>query len=185
MLSGLNIRIIYGVHFWREFLLARVLSRPFYPNVTLDDARPLPMMDEILRRADFTYVNSDFCADMSRIAYRWYPPVVYSVPIDEQVNDSEVTPAPSSGVKNYVLLANSRADKGWHLFLLDIAELLPEQSFVAVASQSDREAALTDVVLCGLRNIQVIDRTDDMDGLYLGAKSSWCRASRLSRPSHA
>lgn len=167
--AGLDIRLAYGVHFWREFIPARVLSRPYYPNVSLADAKSLPAMEELLARADYVYVNSDFCADIARIAYKWSPPVIYSVPVDE--DGAEVTDAlqPAIWPRDFVLLANTRADKGWYLFL-DIAERLPEQGFVAIASQSDRQAAQAEVQRRGLHNVRVIDRTDRMDELYRAAR---------------
>ncbi len=166
--AGLDIRLIYGVHFWREFIPARVLSRPYYPNVSLDDAKPLPAMEQLLARGDYLYVNSDFCADIARTAYNWSPPVIYSVPVDE--NGAELE-APQGAIwpRDFALLVNARADKGWHLFL-DIAERLPEQGFVAIASQSDRQAAQAEVQRRGLHNVRVIDRTDQMDELYRAAR---------------
>ncbi|MEQ1768895.1 MAG: glycosyltransferase family 9 protein [Devosia sp.] len=163
---GLNVRIVYGVHFWREFIPARVLSRPYYPNVTLADAKPLESMNRLLERADYVYVNSDFCSDIAQTAYRWSPPIIYSVPVEE----GETVPSASNApvTDGYILLANARADKGWYL-LLDIASRLPSQRFVAIASQSDRDAALVDVSRRGLTNVQVIDRTDRMDEMYRGA----------------
>lgn len=166
---GLDIKLIYGVHFWREFIPSRVLSRPYYPNVGLADAKPLAQMEELLERGDFVYVNSDMCADMSRQAYRWSPPIIYSVPIAETPEGQLAEdPAPVES-KNFVLLVNARADKGWYL-LLDIAERLPGVEFVAIAGQSDRGAALADVGRRRLTNVRVIDRTDRMDQMYRAAK---------------
>jgi ADP-heptose:LPS heptosyltransferase len=165
---GLNVRIIYGVHFWREFIPARVLSQAYYPNVSLADAKPLTTMQRLLERADFAYVNSDFCADIARTAYDWSPPIIYSVPITDGNSEAPppVTEADRTG--GYVLLANARADKGWYL-LLDIAARLPDQMFVAIASQSDTDAALAEVAQRGLRNVQILDRTDRMEEMYDGA----------------
>lgn len=167
--AGLNVRVIYGVHFWREFIPARVLSRPYYPDVTLADAKPLPAMQEILQRADFVYVNSDFCADIAREAYAWAPPIIYSVPIAETEAGELASPEPAVWQRDFALLVNARADKGWYL-LLDIAERLPQQTFVAIAGQSDREAALADVHRRGLHNVHVIDRTSRMEDLYRAAR---------------
>lgn len=167
--AGLDIRLVYGVHFWREFIPARVLSRPYYPNVSLEDAKPLPAMEDLLARGDYLYVNSDFCADIARKAYAWSPPVIYSVPVDETGAELSDPSQPAVWPRDFVLLVNARADKGWHLFL-DIAERLPEQGFVAIASQSDRQAALAEVQRRGLHNVRVIDRTDRMDELYRAAR---------------
>lgn len=164
---GLNIRLIYGVHFWREFIPARVLSQAYYPNVSLADAKPLSTMHRLLERADFAYVNSDFCADIARTAYSWSPPIIYSVPITEA--NAEAAPQPSVADRSgYVLLANARADKGWYL-LLEIAARLPNHAFIAIASQSDSDAALAEVGQRGLRNVQVLERTDRIEELYDGA----------------
>jgi len=166
---GLDIKLIYGVHFWREFIPSRVLSRPYYPNVGMMDAKPLKQMEELLERGDFVYVNSDLCADMSRQAYRWSPPIIYSVPIAETPEGQLPEAPPPVEGKNFVLLVNARADKGWYL-LLDIAERLPDVEFVAIAGQSDRGAALADVGRRRLTNVRVIDRTDRMDQMYQAAR---------------
>ncbi|HUP83846.1 MAG TPA: glycosyltransferase family 9 protein, partial [Candidatus Limnocylindria bacterium] len=165
---GLDIRLIYGVHFWREFIPGRVLSQAYYPNVTLADAKPLSTMQRLLERADFAYVNSDFCADIARTAYQWSPPIIYSVPISDTTGDALPPATGEQRTGGYVLLANARADKGWYL-LLEIAARLPDQSFVAIASQSDASAALVDVAQRGLRNVQILERTDRMEDLYDGA----------------
>ena len=166
--EGLNVRLIYGVHFWREFIAGPVASRPYYPRVSLDSAKPLPVMRELMTVADFLYVNSDFCADIARRIYASVPPVIYSVPLDE--NGGEEADGPHSGwPRDYILLANARADKGWTI-LLQIAALLPHRQFLAIANQSDRGAAMADVRRLGLHNVTVVDRTGQMSQVYRGAK---------------
>lgn len=166
--AGLNIRIVYGVHFWREFVAGKVPSRPYFPRLgQAGELAPSSTLARILGRADFAYVNSDYCRDLAATLHRWRPPILYSAP----------PPAPrTSGARggpclpqDYVLLANCRADKGWHLFL-DIAAALPARAFVAIAGQSDIEAALADVQHRSLFNVTVVERTDRMDTVYAGAR---------------
>lgn len=166
--AGLNIRIVYGVHFWREFVAGKVPSRPYYPRLGhTGDLEPSPALGRILGRADFAYVNSDYCRDLAASLHRWRPPVLYSAPPPAPV--TQVAPVAASLPRDYVLLANCRADKGWHLFL-DVAAALPARSFVAIAGQSDIEAALADVQHRALFNVTVVERTDRMDTIYAGAR---------------
>lgn len=166
--AGLNIRIVYGVHFWREFVAGRVPSRPYFPRLdTSRELTPAPALRRVLGRADFAYVNSDYCRDLAGSLYSWRPPVLYSAPPPAPAADA--TRGTSSLPKDYVLLANCRADKGWHLFL-DIAAALPERAFIAIAGQSDIEAALADVQHRALLNVTVVERTDRMDAVYAGAR---------------
>ncbi len=69
----------------------------------------------------------------------------------------------------YVLLMNARVQKGFDI-LLAAAERLPHIPFVAVASQSNGEDALASVAAAGLRNVTIIERTDDTDTLYRKAR---------------
>jgi ADP-heptose:LPS heptosyltransferase/glycosyltransferase involved in cell wall biosynthesis/tetratricopeptide (TPR) repeat protein len=165
--AGLNIRIVYGVHFWREFVAGKVPSRPYFPRLgQAGEPAPSPSMRRILGRADFAYVNSDYCRDLAADLHRWRPPVLYSAP--PPAPGTNVAPA-AAVPQDYVLLANCRADKGWHLFL-DIAAALPGRPFVAIAGQSDIEAALADVQHRSLFNVSVVERTDRMDAVYAGAR---------------
>ena len=140
-------------------------------------------MQRLLERADFAYVNSDFCADIARAAYQWSPPIIYSVPISDTTGDALPPAIGEQRTGGYVLLANARADKGWYL-LLEIAARLPDQSFVAIASQSDASAALVDVAQRGLRNVQILERTDRMRKMAsrpgLGISPTHARKSPLS-----
>lgn len=166
--AGLNVRFVYGVHFWREFVAGRVLSQPFYPHFGRDGSvEPAPIFGEILARADFAYVNSDYCRDLAERLYNWRPPVLYSAPAGPDVG--QAPPSRTFWQKDYVLLANCRADKGWSL-LLDIAAALPGRQFVAVAGQTDAEAARADVQHRNLFNLTVVERTGEMDTLYRHAR---------------
>ncbi|UWR28374.1 glycosyltransferase (plasmid) [Sulfitobacter sp. S223] len=69
---------------------------------------------------------------------------------------------------NYVLLANSRPDKGFDL-ILDVAERLPNVSFVTIANQKSIEAGIAQIDSRGLKNVEIISKVEDMTPLYLGA----------------
>lgn len=68
----------------------------------------------------------------------------------------------------YVLLANSRPEKGFDL-ILDVAQLLPAVAFVAIANQKSIESGLADIQSRGLTNVELISKVDDMSPIYLGA----------------
>ena len=72
--------------------------------------------------------------------------------------------------KGYLLLVNARPEKGFDL-LLEVAARCPDVDFVAIAHQSSRSDGLAAVEEAGLSNVQVIERTDDMDPLYEGARA--------------
>ncbi len=163
-ISGLDIRFIYGVHFWREFVSGKVLSQPVFPDVgRRSEPEAAPVFRQILARADFAYVNSDYCRDLAERLYGWRPPVLYSAP-----REAEARPAAEFSLRDYVLLANTRADKGWPL-ILDVAEALPHRQFLAVAGQTDADAARADVQHRRLFNVTVIERADLMDAIYRNA----------------
>ena len=66
---------------------------------------------------------------------------------------------------NYVLLLNSRPDKGFDL-ILEVAAICSDINFVCVASQSDRSHAEGRVRQARLHNVTIIDRTDNTNELY-------------------
>lgn len=78
------IRLIYGIHYWREFLGAEGDERYF-------DAEgapiPRPEFRYILRRASSVYVNSDFTRQLLEQTFGVRAPVVYSVPADREEED--------------------------------------------------------------------------------------------------
>jgi ADP-heptose:LPS heptosyltransferase len=69
-------------------------------------------------------------------------------------------------VSNYVLLTDAHPEKGFD-FLLKVAGLLPEISFLAVASR----APLAEAVEAAneVANVAIIRRVEDMDAVYRGA----------------
>jgi len=70
---------------------------------------------------------------------------------------------------DYVLLVNSKIDKGYGL-IMDVAALRPEINFVCISSQSNGGEARTAAEERNLSNIHILPRTDDMDRLYSRAK---------------
>jgi ADP-heptose:LPS heptosyltransferase len=76
---------------------------------------------------------------------------------------------PDAPLENYVLLVNSKVDKGFGL-ILDVAALKPDILFVCIASQSDMREPQTAVRQRKLDNVRIIPRTDDMATLYSKAR---------------
>src|SRR3569832_2792110 len=66
-------------------------------------------------------------------------------------------------VSNYVLLTDTRADKGFGVFL-KVAALLPETSFLAIASRSPFADAVE--ASYELPNVAIIQHVVDMDAVY-------------------
>lgn len=71
---------------------------------------------------------------------------------------------------NYVLLTNAKPDKGYDL-ILQVAALLPDVSFLVIASQSPLGDAVHAYETAGLKNVTAIDRAADMATIYQGARA--------------
>ncbi len=71
-------------------------------------------------------------------------------------------------MSNYVLLANTKADKGYDL-ILKVAALLPDVQFLVLASQSPLEEAVQAYENAGLTNITARGRVEDMEPVYRNA----------------
>ena len=78
------------------------------------------------------------------------------------------TPPFAMAISNYVLLANTNAEKGYDL-ILKVAALLPDVPFLVIASQSPLREAVEAYEAAGLRNVTAIGRVDDMDPVYANA----------------
>lgn len=71
--------------------------------------------------------------------------------------------------RDFVLLLNSRPEKGFGL-ILDVAALLPHQAFVCISNQSSDQEARAQIRARELANITVLPRQDDVAPLYRAAK---------------
>lgn len=173
-MADLNIRLVYGIHFWREFLLSLSCHDHHYPYADRC-SRIDPAFRAILRRADHVYANSEFTAALCQRHLGLDPIRIPSLVGDgfgrgaEDPADPDAARAAALG-RGFVLLANARADKGFEL-LLDIAERLPSVRFVALASQSSQEVARLRVAQRGLANVTVLGRFDNMAPLFRRARA--------------
>lgn len=68
-------------------------------------------------------------------------------------------------LSNYVLLTNTNAEKGYDL-ILKVAALLPDVSFLVIASQSPLDEAVHAYEMAGLTNVTAVPRVADMDPVY-------------------
>lgn len=164
-LQYLDVPFFYGVHFWRDCLGATEGSERFFADF---DREPIarPLFNLVIERAAAIYTNSDYTRDILEEAFRIRTPVLYSLPRDDRPEDDpEAARALTGGITDYVVLLNARADKGFGL-ILDVAARVPDVPFVAVASQTNQEAALRLVAERRLANVHVIARTDRPDLLY-------------------
>ncbi|GGL78964.1 glycosyltransferase [Wenxinia marina] len=71
--------------------------------------------------------------------------------------------------ENFVLLVNTRHEKGFDL-ILKVAALRPDIPFVAIANQSSLDLAEADVRQRGLQNIEIVGKVEDMAPLYRAAR---------------
>ncbi|WP_306150169.1 MULTISPECIES: glycosyltransferase family 9 protein [unclassified Roseibium] len=162
-----EIPVIYGVHFWRDCLGSFNGDTEFFRNF---DREPITRADfrNIVRGA-VVYGNSQYTQSVLEEGFSFRPPVIYSVPNevqpDNSLNSDDLSAEVIGDLRDYVLLVNTRAIKGFDL-ILETAELCPEIQFVAIASQSDLEIAISNVKDRGLSNVTILNYTEHMDVIY-------------------
>ncbi|MGK7870626.1 glycosyltransferase family 9 protein [Falsiroseomonas sp. E2-1-a20] len=164
-LRFLDIRLIFGVHFWRELFHPRSPGAGYYPDFPSGHT-PRSTFPLLLADMDAAYANSDFTRDVVERQFGARLPVVPSLPEDLPAGAAR----PSHAERDCVLLANARDDKGFGL-LLELAGLLPELHFLAIANQSSAAAARAAVAERGVTNIEVLPQAQDMTPLYRRARA--------------
>lgn len=175
--EGLNLKLVYGVHHWREFILSPAGHAYYFPSIGQSAApSATPEFRSILSRFDIVYANSDYVRAIARDLYHVDLPIIPSVVRDDFATEAEGAHAARDRAfiertlgRDFVLLANARHDKGFSL-IVEVASRLPEIPFVVIASQSQGQLALRAVHRSGLGNIKVIERVRDMRPLYDAAK---------------
>ena len=161
----LNVSCIYGTHFWRDITQYKSISETFLEDQkTL--AQPKPEFNYILRNAKVVYSNSEFVREVKRAHFDMFSPLMFSL-VDYSGTSFESIEVAQS--KPYVFLSNTHKDKGYGL-LLDLAEALPEIPFFALASQTSREEALSEIRQRNLENVTIGGWTKDMGAVYRGAR---------------
>jgi glycosyltransferase involved in cell wall biosynthesis len=165
-LRFLDIRLVFGAHFWREIFHPRTAGTGYYPDCP-EDHVPRRSFPLLLADCDAVYANSEFSRDVVEDQAGMRVPVIPSLPDDLPGDPSA---RPGHAARDCVLLANARDDKGFGL-LLDLAELLPEVRFLALAGQSAPAAARAAVAARGLANVEVAAPVGDMAPLYRRARA--------------
>lgn len=163
-LRFLDVRLVFGVHFWRELFHPRTGQGGYFPDLPEGHSRR-PEAELLLADADAAYANSAFTQGLVEAQFGPRLPIIPSLP------DDVALPAPPTPARReLVLLANARMDKGFGL-MLRIAALLPNRRFVALATQSDRHAALAAAAEARLTHVEVLDRVEEMAPLYARARA--------------
>ena len=165
-LEFLTIPFVYGVHYWRDCLGTNDMDVRHFAD---GDRDPIPRKAflYVISRAAALYANSAYTRSVLEQAFKFRAPIVYSLPEDRSpIPQGE--PELVSGLRNYVLLLNAKAEKGFDL-LRKVAARLPEIPFLAVASQSSREDALAQCRAARLTNLHVIEKSERTDLLYRDA----------------
>jgi glycosyltransferase involved in cell wall biosynthesis len=163
-LRFLDLRLVFGVHFWRELFFPRQPESGYYPDCP-EGYVVRPSFSLLLADYDAVYVNSEFTRSVVEERFGARLPVIPSL----ADNVSHGTPVPHP-TRSHVLLANARADKGFEL-VLEIATLLPAVRFRAIAGQSEAAAARAAVAARGLANVEILDPIENMDQLYRTARA--------------
>jgi glycosyltransferase involved in cell wall biosynthesis/Flp pilus assembly protein TadD len=159
-LRAFDIRVIHGVHSWRDMYAPTTTHDGYFPDIDRASAKR-PEFDVVLQDSAAVYVNAEFSRAELERAYGVRAPVIYSLPDDVEAGPAEPD--------DYVLLVNTRSEKGFDL-ILDVAALLPDREFRAISSQSSREAAEASIRARGLSNVTILDRVDDVGPLYAKAR---------------
>ncbi|WP_338664624.1 tetratricopeptide repeat protein [Pararoseomonas sp. SCSIO 73927] len=167
-LEYLDVPFIYGVHFWRDCLGLIEGDDRFFLNFDRDPI-PRPAFRRILQRAAAVYSNSSYTQAVLEEAFHARTPIIYSLPRDidptAQADREREAQALLGDRKDFVLLVNAKAEKGFDL-LLAVARLCPDIPFVAISSQSDQSEAEAAVAEAGAGNVAILPRTDRIDLLY-------------------
>ena len=163
-LRFLDVRLVFGVHFWRELFHPRTGQGGYFPDLPEGHSRR-PEAELLLADADALYANSAFTRGLVEDVFGPRLPILPSLP-----DDVALASPPTTARRDLVLLANARMDKGFGL-MLRIAALLPQRRFVALATQSDRHAALAAAEQARLANVEVLDRVEEMAPLYARARA--------------
>ncbi|MEI6161588.1 MAG: glycosyltransferase family 9 protein [Roseococcus sp.] len=163
-LRFLDVRLVFGVHFWRELFHPPTGQGGYFPNLPEGHARR-PEFELLLSDVDAVYANSTFTRGLLEEQFGIRTSIIPSLP-----DDLAAPAAPAPEGRDLVLLANARMDKGFGL-LLQLAARLPERRFVALATQSDRQAALAAARAASLSNVEVLDRVEEMAPLYARARA--------------
>jgi glycosyltransferase involved in cell wall biosynthesis len=157
--KSLGIKTIFIVLFWRNLLSVKdnfvnMLTRPMSSvNLLTEHHRVFTACDKIC-------VNSEF---MQKCVERYLglhiPTIIHPV-IDKNV---------ISKIKNpeKILLINSDQQKGGRLFC-EIAKRMPDQKFLCVGlgNEFNKENIAINRTLRSLKNVEIIEHTDDMASIY-------------------
>lgn len=163
-LRFLDVQLVFGIHFWRELLLPATANPGYYPGGPRAHA-PRPEFALMLADCDALYANSEFTRQVVEDGFGARLPVIPSLP-----DDLPAAPSPAAEGRDFVLLANSRFDKGYHL-VLEVARRLPDIPFLVMATQSGIEAAEAARARAGVANVTLRPRCDSMAELYAGARA--------------
>jgi tetratricopeptide (TPR) repeat protein len=150
--DGLDIRVIYGVHFWRDVIDLDSLASY---NEVAERGTPDPLFPRLLNTFDCIYANSEYVAAVLQDHFDFMPSSLPSLPSDIEGQ------APAGEASGYVLVVNASAAKQG-AFLLDVARLLPHRRFVGLAHQNALDAALPP-------NFELRPPSEDMQALYRDA----------------
>lgn len=164
-LRFLDLRLVFGVHFWREAFFPHQPESGYFPGGPEEHAAR-PSFALLLADYDAAYANSDYTRDVIEARFGARLPVIPSLADDLPPG----TPVPPHAARDHVLLANARADKGLEL-TAEVAALLPGVRFRAIAGQSEAAAARALVASRRLANVEIVDPVEDMSPLYRAARA--------------
>ncbi len=161
-----NTSIIHGIHFWRDVMVPPSPSNGYYPDVDLELPGGRPEFSGVIRDSEAIYANSQFTREVVEKLHGANLPIIYSLP-----DPIEIEPPQKKELDNrdFVLLVNSRVDKGFDIFV-KTAALLPNIRFCAIASQSTGRSAKEIIDFYGAKNVEILDYVADLSELYKQAR---------------
>ena len=162
----LNCNVVYGTHFWRDMFE----GRDWFKDIDLHQILR-PEYENLISLTDLHYCNSVYTQRLTFDHLNHVFSKIYSLPADVEYVPEDPTDSIDEldGLENFVLLLNSRLEKGFDI-LLEVAKALPNIPFLAVASQSSIAVSKEQVRRAGLKNVTIIPFVSDTSLLYKKAR---------------
>jgi glycosyltransferase involved in cell wall biosynthesis len=162
----MGIKTILGTHFWRNICRVsgdgdfnHMLTRP------LDTLYLLKEKHRVFFEADEVYVNSDFMKEaVKRLVGKDVEHIIYPIVDLERIKAKDRDPT-------HITMINPDFGKGGDIFL-NLAKMMPDKKFLCVGQAPNFTPVnrAINVELGNMKNVEVVDNTDDMASIYAKTK---------------
>lgn len=128
--QGQDVRIIYGAHFWRDFLGDANGSPPYFNERGEPITRP--EFAAILKAVALLYANSEFTRSVIEQQFGVRPAVLHSTP------NFRPRPLASGSDERLVISVGTSAEKGFN-FVIDLALASPSFQFLVFTNPEEQQ----------------------------------------------